>query len=290
MKRYIFSISIIVTFCVPTFAGAATLSLTTSQASAGIGERFIVSIILNTENDINAVEAALNIPFGFELENTSDGNTIVNLWVERPRYDRETRILTFSGIIPGGFSGTGQLLTFTLKAEIPGPVTLSFIRARTTVYRNSPDGVEESSILRPLILDIGAEAISAAAPVADTEPPEAFTPVVTRNPQLYEGAWTLLFATQDKGSGIAYYEVSESSMRMAHPDKLAWTKAESPYLLSDQTPARYIYARAVDRQGNIRTELYAQPRPFSWLNGLGLAILGGALGFFIFRRRVREHF
>ena len=290
MERFILSIGILAAFCVPAFATAATLSLTGPQASVGMGEPFIVSVILDTGNAVNAVEAALVIPSGLEFENTSDGNSIVNLWIERPRYDRKTRVLHFSGIIPGGFSGTGQLLRITLKAETSGSSVLTFDRTRTAAYRNSPDGTPETITLRPLTVYAAFGAARTPTPAADSEPPEAFTPVVMRDPQMYDGAWTLIFATQDKGSGIAYYEVSESSVRIIDPAQLSWTRAESPYRLPGE-PARYIYVRAVDEQGNVQTALYTQAHPLSWFGGLMLGILIGTLVLFAFwlQRKKRRH-
>ena len=291
MKRFIVSVSIIGALAAPAFAVAATLSFTAPQTSVGIGEPIEVSVFFDTKNAINAIEAAVIIPSRFELKNMSDGNTIMSLWVERPRYDRETRTISFSGIIPGGFLGTGQLLKLTLKAEAAGSAALSFDRTRTTVYQNGPDGTPEPTTLRSLTLNAEAGTVVTVTPIVDIEPPEKFVPVVTRDPQLYEGAWTLIFATQDKGSGIAYYEVSESPVRMIDPTKLSWTKAESPYRLLGEESAKYIYVRAVDEQGNIRTELYTQAHPLSWLLGLALGILILALILLVLQllRKKRRH-
>lgn len=291
MKRLFLSVSIIGTFLTPALAGAAALSLTAEKTVVGVGNPFDMVVTLDAEDAVNAIEAALVIPIGFELENASDGNTIISLWIERPRYDRETHMLSFSGIIPGGFSGTGQLLKLTLKAKSTGSFVFAFDRTRTAMYRNSPDGAKESTTLRPLTLNAETDGESAAAPPADTEPPETFTPVVARDPLVYDGAWMLLFATQDKGSGIARYEVSESPVRRIDPNKLSWTKAESPYRLTGEAPSRYIYVRAIDERGNIRTELYTQERPFTWIEGFILSILILALVFFVFllQRKKRRY-
>jgi len=291
MKRLIILFCIIGAFVAPVSASAATLSLDIEQTVVDIGSPFDVEIVLDTEYAVNAVEAGLVIPSGLELADTSDGNTIVSLWIERPRYDREAHILHFSGIIPGGFSGTGKLLKLTLKAEVAGSFALVFDRTRTAIYRNSPDGTPEPTTLRSLMLNAKAGTTITVTPTVDTAPPEAFTPVITRDPQLYDGALTLLFATQDKNSGIAYYEVSESPVRKIDSNKLTWTMAESPYRLNDQTPARYIYVRAVDGQGNIRTELYAPVHQLSWFEYLALGILMLVFVLFVFRLwRNKRHY
>lgn len=291
MKRFIFSIVILGTLSVPAFAGAAALSFTADRTSVGIGDPFEVAVTLVTSNEVNAIGAAISIPPGLELVKTSNGNSVMSFWAEQPQFDSATRVLTFSGIMPGGFSGTGRLLTLTLKADVPDTYPLSFDPSRTVLYQNGPNGILEPTSMQSLVLHAITGTTSAPASIIDTAPPEAFTPVVTRDPQLYDGAWTLVFATQDKGSGIAYYEVSESPVRVANPDTLSWTKVESPYRLKDQLLAKYIYVRAIDEQGNIRTELYT-PSLFSWFGALELGILIVALVlFYIFwwRTKKRPH-
>jgi len=290
MKRFIFSIAVLGVLTAPAFASAATFSFTTDHTSVPIGSPFEVSVVLDTQNEVNAISATIAVPRGLELVNTSNGNSIMNFWVEQPNYNRETRTLTFSGIIPGGFSGRERLITLTLKADVAGAYALSLDPVRTALYQNGPNGTLEPTTITPLTLHAVAGTTSTPPPIADTTPPEEFTPIVTRSPQLYDDAWTLVFATQDKGSGIAQYEVSESPVRVADPNTLSWTKAESPYKLKNQTLARYIYVRAVDQQGNIRTELFTQPHPFSWFVGLGLGILILALVLFIFWRRTKKRF
>ncbi|OGG48548.1 hypothetical protein A3G63_02755 [Candidatus Kaiserbacteria bacterium RIFCSPLOWO2_12_FULL_52_8] len=275
----------------PVFAGAATLSFTMLQTTVGTGDPFEINVILSTKNDINAIEAALIIPHGLELVNTNNGNSLINFWIEQPRYDRETRTLTFSGITPNGFSGTRRLLGLTLKTSAPGTYTLSFDPAHTTLYQNGPSGIPEPTTIEPLVLQIVNGTARTSVPAIDTEPPEAFTPIVIRTPQLYDGAWTLIFATQDKGSGIARYEVSESPARRADSSALNWTKAESPYQLSDQSLTRYIYVRAVDEQGNARTELFTSSRPFPWFESLLMGILIATLVLFSWwLRRKKRHY
>jgi len=39
-------------------------------------------------------------------------------------------------------------------------------------------------------------------PVKDIEPPEDFTPAVVQNSTMFDGKYFLVFAAQDKGSGL----------------------------------------------------------------------------------------
>ena len=44
------------------------------------------------------------------VTDSSDGNSIISYWVERPTYDPLKNTLEFSGIVPGGFYGKGGRL------------------------------------------------------------------------------------------------------------------------------------------------------------------------------------
>ena len=91
----------------------------------------------------------------------------------------------------------------------------------------------------------------------------------------------MVFAAQDKGLGIDYYEIAEKrgSNITQNYAELLWQKEESPYLLEDQKLKSYIYVRAVDKAGNARI-VYLPPQapwykkwPVYILVGLGLAIV-----------------
>jgi hypothetical protein len=71
---------------------------------------------------------------------------------------------------------------------------------------------------------------------------------------LFDGAHVLVFATQDKGSGMSHYEVREGYF--------GWfTKAESPYQLRDQELRKKVYIKAVDNHGNERLVTIAATHP-----------------------------
>src|SRR3989344_1011782 len=156
MKKYLTLVCGIGALLIPAFASAATLSFVTLQTSVGVGEPFDVEIVLYTKNAVNAVGAAIAIPPGFDVVRTSNGNAVVNFWVEQPNYDPEARTLAFSGIVPSGFSGTGRLLMLTLKADKEGSAVLSFDRTHTVVYQNGPDGTEEPTTLQSLTFNVEA--------------------------------------------------------------------------------------------------------------------------------------
>jgi hypothetical protein len=92
--------------------------------------------------------------------------------------------------------------------------------------------------------------------MVDDELPEAFTPQIVRDPDMFGGAWALIFATEDKGSGLDYMAVKEGWFG-------TYVQTESPYELQHQNLDKKIYVKAVDKNGNTRTTiLYPQ-------NGVG---------------------
>ena len=60
---------------------------------------------------------------------------------------------------------------------------------------------------------------------------------------IFDGKYFLVFATQDKGSGIDHYEVSEDNGASFIP-------AVSPYLLKNQSLDTKIIVKAFDKKGN----------------------------------------
>lgn len=219
-----------------------------------VGSTIVVPIILDAQGEsINAVEGFLHYAPSLTLTEIRDGNSIVSFWVERPSIERglvEDSFVHFSGIIPGGFAGSGEIfsLVFTVTTDEPHTFSLSAARA----LRNDGVGTETT-------LTIGGTRTaprgtpSALSPQQDTTPPDTFTATVSSDPNLYDGKHVLVFATQDKGSGIDYYEVAERrGFKTLSFGTLTYTRATSPYVLADQDLRSYIYVKAVDRSGNVR--------------------------------------
>jgi len=87
-----------------------------------------------------------------------------------------------------------------------------------------------------------------------------------------------VFATQDKGSGVDYYEVCEG--------KSECVRAENLYLLKNQNLDEEITVYAVDKQGNKRMAVLRPEKSTSWYaKPLYLAIIGVLLAFIIWRRK-----
>ncbi len=235
---------------------ASELSLSAKKADFQPGEEFLVSIFLNTENEsINALEGKIVFPVGLlELREIRDGNSLITFWLERPKTSNGE--IVFSGIIPGGyFDKKGLVLDLVFQTKQIG--SGSIILDDGKVLLNDGQGT-----IAPLTISNFQFLISkqTASPqitipeVKDSDPPEIFTPVIAQDPTMFNGQYFLVFATQDKGSGIDYYEVREGWGQ--------FIRAISPYLLLNQRLDKKITVRAVDKAGNVRLAVLTAPNPW----------------------------
>ena len=79
----------------------------------------------------------------------------------------------------------------------------------------------------------------------DKELPENFNPTIEKNELIFDGKYFLVFATEDKISGIDHYEIREGEWGIFH-------RAESPYALRSQSLTKDIHIKAIDKAKNER--------------------------------------
>jgi hypothetical protein len=280
-KILLVSISLLL---VPCFAHGATLYFDPQDHTVGIGQPFSVGLLVDASLPDNAFDVKIHIPDGLEMLDTLDGNSIIDYWITKPTFDEKSRVLSFSGITPGGFSGKGgRLLVMSMKADQLGSFSLDYDPSTAIIHNDqnhSPDIVETTPII--LTAEQGKNNVDNKIP--DTDPPGSFTPSVATSSVVFGGKWAIYFQAQDKGSGMAGYEVAESRLKTADYDSLSWREAESPDLLSDQNLSSYIYVKAMDKDGNSRVEVIAPANPGapwpmtgSWFIIYLIALILGAL-------------
>ncbi|MBU4421811.1 cohesin domain-containing protein [Patescibacteria group bacterium] len=271
---------------------ATEIFFETAGQKVGVGEEFEATIYLNTENEtVNATGVIVNYPVDLiELEDWSDGGSIINYWVKRPQTGEGS--VSFEGVILGAFnSDKGRLVSLKFKALKEGIGSISFSPSSQILLH---DGKGTKARLSTKGLDfeiVSGKPFLPSIIIEDTEPPEPFLPIVARDPNIFGGKWFLIFGTNDKGSGIDYYEVIETNsfwaLRKAEP-----RRAESPELLEDQSLQSIIRVRAVDKVGNERlAELPAKYlAPFVWYKNFAVWIIillwliaSAGIGFVVWR-------
>jgi hypothetical protein len=228
--------------------------------------------MLDTEGEIiNALEGEILFPEELlELVEIRDGDSIINLWVERPSIELTGKVI-FSGIIPTGFTGVlspyyegygpGKIfsLIFVSKKEGQGTVVLENGKVLLHDGLGTPANVKISNFQFSISKDVPGFEFEISK---DIELPEPFLPEITEDQNIFDGKWFLVFVTQDKGSGIDHYEVQESRREKIENGK--WITAESPYVLKDQKLKSWIYVKAVDKAGNERVGVVESRYPVKW--------------------------
>ncbi len=221
------------------------------------GEQFEMSVFLNAEEEpINAIEGKVVFSGDLlELKQIRDGNSIINFWVEKPKATGNQII--FSGIIPGGYQETnGFIFSAVFEAKKDGSSTIEIRDAKILLN----DG--KGTVAKTAQISILQNAIPK---VEDADPPEDFKPEIAADPAIFNGKWFLVFATQDKISGIARYFIHESARKKEITRIDAkWVEAESPYVLKDQKLRSFVYVKAVDKAGNERIAVVKPKYPIRW--------------------------
>ena len=257
---------------------ASRLYFNSQEAAIGAEQEFWLELVLDAENSINTVSATITIPPDLEFLDIITGNSIINLWVDIPKWDETKRVLNFSGIIPGGFSGMkARILIIKLKTKNEGVAQLVFDKEKTEIFLNSPDAEKDPALrLDSLNISIIKGAGGSPAAIIDSSPPENFIPEITRNSNMFNGDYFLVFLTQDKGTGVDYYEVSESQeFRIGHWEfgKRKWIAAKSPYVLTNQKLSNAIWVKAIDRAGNERIAIIPPRYPLPWYKSYSIWVI-----------------
>ena len=275
-------------FFTSSFASAATVSLSATKNSFDKNEEFLLSVFVNTDNEsLNAFSGTLQYPADILSEKEiRDGDSIVNFWVDRPAVQTikngdSKGSISFSGIIPNGFSGQkGFLFSVVFRAEKSGSGSLSANNFQ--FLKNDGAGTAADVKISSFSFSVSSDTFTGKniSPVKDTDPPEGFIPVAASDPNIFGGKYFVSFATQDKGSGIDYYEVSEGNTN-------SFVRADSPYLLTRQTFDESIFVKAVDRAGNERVVEISAAHLSWWKKDLIIfAILMLLIALVMFRKKL----
>ena len=258
MHRFLYTLLCL--FLIPAFANAAELYFE-GPSSVRAGDRFTVDLFLDTEQDaLNALEGTVRVSPNLSILEIRFSGSLVPLWVVPPE-EKETGVITFAGVLPGGYqgagsagsSGRGNVLTLLLEARAAGVAELS-LGADTAAYVNDGQGTRAALTAAALEFPIYAPlgpAQKEAMP-EDTTPPEPFVPLIVSGAPFGYADSVLIFSTHDKDSGIARVDIAHSYNAYAVEGNLSWQEAQSPYVITKANEDTYTFVRAVDRAGNAR--------------------------------------
>ena len=277
--------AILLLVATPVFA--VEISLDAQIREMAVGQQFQVDILLNTDNkDINAIEGKIIFPKKLiELTEIKDGNSIINFWIDPVRNCVSNGVerpgeICFAGITPGGYSDKRGLifsLVFQSTEEGQGTIKARDIKALLNDGEGTETGVTVSN-LQFVISKQAPPPKPTPAEKKDIDMPEIFEPTVASDPTMFDGQYFLVFATQDKGSGIDHYEVCEGKRKCV--------VAESPYLLKNQSLDEKIIVKAIDKSGNERIVILPAQKPAVWYKNyllLAIIILVMAIAYFVWK-------
>jgi hypothetical protein len=261
-----FLLSFAILLLAPSSLRAAEMYFGSNGTSFNIGSLIEVGVLLSTEGQsVAAVEGEIVfLTPDLELIEVLDGDSAINFWLERPVAGAGS--VRFAGVTPGGFVRSDAHL-FTLVFEAKQLTERAVIDALDTqVLLNDGLGTAASLTISPLTLEILQDgSLSSYQTPIDTTPPEEFNIVLAQDADVHAGAWTAVFATQDKGVGLGHYEILESR-RWWQPrgwfTSSDWVVAESPYLLRDQSLTSKISVKAIDKAGNERLSTLSSSQDF----------------------------
>lgn len=243
-KNYFFVALVFFALC-PLVARGAEIRVATNKVALRVNEQFLADVIIHTAESLNAIEGMLAFPAdALAVREIRDGNAVVNFWLEKPHLVSDG-VIVFSGITPGGFNGPNNLVfsvIFEAKKSGVTPLELRAIKA----LLNDGVGTETPLATHDAVVSVAPGDSNIRKEIlADVEPPEDFSPVIAQDPTLFDGKRFLVFATQDKKSGMSHYAVREGWW--------GWFRAaESPYLLKHQSLDKKIFVKAIDNVGNER--------------------------------------
>ncbi len=170
----------------PLITSVTSMTINPQALTSEINTAFTISIDVQTPSSVNAFAGTLH--FNESVVSVADisyNTSIADLWAEKPWYDAGAGTISFAGgsTKPGGFTGTGSLLTITFTAVKPGnaelqlrdiqilqhdgfgtelpvesPVDSFFTVAKDTLPRTTPPVSAAISIKEPgLITDLSGD-------------------------------------------------------------------------------------------------------------------------------------
>ena len=128
---------LVVVFCVPVIASAASLYFSPSSGTYSVGQRFNVKVLVSsTDKKMNAAGVDISFsPEDLELVSLSESNSLIDVWGERPTFDNNAGRISMEGLILDGYQGSsGEIITLNFRSKSPGETTVHFSSGSVLAY------------------------------------------------------------------------------------------------------------------------------------------------------------
>lgn len=251
----LFAFVVLGSFFILPSAYAAEFSFNAPETIAA-GQDFHVDLVLDTEmENINAIEGKVSFDKNFlTLKEVKSTDSIISLWMTDPALGTDASFVNFAGITPGGFNsrgGKGKILSLVFNARASGDSILAL--ENSAALLNDGKGTKAAIKIRSSVIAAQALVVEPVpVPVVeDKERPEPLFAEMIKEKSIENNKWLVVFYTQDKNSGISYYEISEQKIgTITDYSQITWQRVQSPYVLADQKRQSFVYIKAVDKAGN----------------------------------------
>ena len=205
LALFIFSI---LAFANPVFA--ADIRISPLKSEIMFQEQFLANVVVGSEEPVNTIEGSLYFPDDLlSVSEIRTGDSVINFWVEKPHISAGGNI-SFSGGTPGGWSGPHNLIFSVVFEAKNNTGSASIVFGNIRAFQNDGMGTEMTLAGRSADIYIKKGNGMPTERLADHEMPEYFMPAIGEGAPVFNGKKFLVFATQDKISGVNRYEVKES--------------------------------------------------------------------------------
>lgn len=129
-------------FCLPAAAFAASIYMEAPTGPVSVGNIITIPVYLDTDTPpVNVLDGTIALPSSSiaSVTSISLAQSTFTLWPASPAVSADGKSITFTGGLPGGFTGKHQLL-FTMLVKVIGLGTAVFTPANTTLYLNDGKG------------------------------------------------------------------------------------------------------------------------------------------------------
>ena len=262
---------------------ASNVYIDTSRPDFFVGDTIMFSVRVDSENkNINAAEGSVLLDYLTESVSLIDINTSgskFSLWPGKPLPSESNTSISFTGGAPGGLNSKDAIIfNIVLKLQKVGQITLT--PNNFSVYLNDGKGTKDEVGVKNLVIVVLPKKLDSQSvddwndvTLNDKTPPEFIEAIISRDSYVFDNKYFVSFFAIDNGSGIAYYEIKEGDRD--------FVRAESPYLLQDQSLKSTVQIKAVDKAGNesiTKAEIAVLPAPFYknilfWITTLLIAVL-----------------
>ncbi len=302
MSKFFLPITFFVLLLLPSVSFGQSVYLRASKTNIYTNESVLVTLYIDTKgNSINTIGGKVNVSTPTSVGDIRYGSSIISLWVDKPTWNSGARNITFTGGIPGGFSGgIGTIMSFVVRPTSEGTISISL--QDVSVLLNDGSGselkvstptltlsVEKAPVVpkteptKPVVTPTTPVEVEPVLP-ADTVAPEVFVPMISRHESIEDNKYFVSFFAVDKDSGVAKYEVKEVMSGLGifgSSFQTEWQQVTSPYVLKYQKWGSRVEVKAYDNNGN--SVVSTTTKPFDGVIMLMLFV-GAIAGTFLVTR------